>query len=153
MRGMKYEFENKKSKTKYKNNKGVTLVDVTIAAIIISIFTGVIATLMYKSYAMAIEIEQTANANAYATIILEKSDEKPFDVIDDNFLSTIAGEIEVDTTKYRISFEANEIENNTSYQIEGEDIFKEVKVTVEYGKDFEKKITLKKLKVKEMGNM
>lgn len=143
----------KKAKLNTKNNKGVTLVDVTIAAIIISIFTGVIATLMYKSYAMAIEIEQTANANAYATIILEKSDEKPFDVIDDNFLSTIAGEIEVDTTKYRISFEANEIENNTSYQIEGEDIFKEVKVTVEYGKDFEKKITLKKLKVKEMGNM
>ena len=143
----------KKAKLNTKNNKGVTLVDVTIAAIIISIFTGVIATLMYKSYAMAIEIEQTANANAYATIILEKSDEKPFDVIDDNFISTIAGEIEVDTTKYRISFEANEIENNTSYQIEGEDIFKEVKVTVEYGKDFEKKITLKKLKVKEMGNM
>ena len=141
----------KKAKLNTKNNKGVTLVDVTIAAIIIAMFTGLIATLMYKSYIMAIEVEQTSTANAYATIIMEKTDEKPFDSINENFLTTISDEIAVDTTKYHITFQVDNVEE--TYQIEGEDIFKQVTVTVEYGKDFGRKITLEKLKVKEMGSM
>ena len=138
-------------KINLKDCKGVTLADLTIAALMITVFTGLIATLMYKSYQVATETAQTATANSYATIILEKVDEKEFDTINNNFLTMLVNNNEIDFDTSNITFNCQYPDNASNYTINGECIFKEVTVTVNY--ENSKKITLKKLKIKEMGNM
>ena len=54
------------------NNKGITGIDLTIGIIVLSIFSGVIISLMVNTYSTVVEIRKSANAMAYATIILEK---------------------------------------------------------------------------------
>ena len=61
-----------------KNQYGFTLTDVVIAVVLIAIFTGTVATLMYNTYLQGVSIQKGASANAYATIILEKIDEKSY---------------------------------------------------------------------------
>lgn len=138
-----------------KSNKGVTLMDVTISAIFIAIFTGTIASLMIKTYNMALDIQSTSTANAYATIIMEKVDEKPFDYITVDFVQKLKAEKELSyDSSYRIKFEV--IDNNITiynYNDLGIDpIFKKVTVTVTYtaSNNSERKIILEKLKVKEI---
>lgn len=145
----KYRIQNMKS------NKGVTLMDVTISAIFIAIFTGTIASLMIKTYNMALDIQSTSTANAYATIIMEKVDEKPFDYITVDFVQKLEDEKELSyDSSYTIEFEV--IDNNITiydYQDLGIDpIFKKVTVTVTYtaSNNSERKIILEKLKVKEI---
>lgn len=146
----KYRIQNLKS------NKGVTLMDVTIAAIFIAIFTGTIASLMIKTYNMALDIQSTSTANAYATIIMEKVDEKPFDYITNDFVNYLkdeAKELSYDSS-YAINVAVID-DNITIYDYEDlgiDPIFKKVTVTVTYtaSNNSERKIILEKLKVKEI---
>ena len=66
-------------KKKLMNNKGVTGIDIVVAVLVMSIFAGTAIVLMKNLYLQAVEIQKTANANAYLTIILEKADEKSYD--------------------------------------------------------------------------
>ena len=70
------------------NNKGITGIDLTIGIIVLSIFSGVIISLMVNTYSTVVEIRKSANAMAYATIILEKVDEKSFEKVLDKWGST-----------------------------------------------------------------
>lgn len=129
------------------NNKGITGIDVTIAIIIIIVFTGVIANLMFSIYKAAIEIQKGANADAYATIILEKVDEKPYDEVDENFIQTLkdSGEVEI-SDDYLIELV---IEPYTDLQFE---LIKKVNLTIKYSvSNEEKTLNIAKLKIKEMG--
>lgn len=144
----------KRFKKIIKNQRGVTIADLTIAIIIISIFTGVIARLMYNNYNMSLNVQRTSNANAYATMIMEKVDEKPYDSIDsssfvDNLRSS--GEISVEEG-YTIMLNVNEL-RESSKMVNGQYAFKSVEVTVLYGENNNMNIKLKKIKVREMGNM
>lgn len=155
------KLKNKKRKFNVKENRGITLVDVTIAAIFVAVFTGTIASIMYKSYNMAIDIQDTSAANAYATIIMEKVDEKSFEEVSEinqPFLTTISNELDYDSSKYKIEYKVDE-ETTQLYedlQEEYKSIFKKVTVTVSYAEGTKKEgkviISLSKLKVKEMGN-
>jgi hypothetical protein len=148
-------MEKKNLKKWLKNQKGVTIADLTISIILISIFTGVIANLMYNNYSMSLDVQRTANADAYATIIMEKVDEKAFDSIDVNFVTTLKDneEIEVDDD-YDIQFVVYDI-NDNSKMVNGQQIFKYVSVSVTYGDNdrTKKTIMLQKIKVREAGSM
>lgn len=125
------------------NNKGVTGIDLTIAIIILSIFAGLIVTLMSSIYENSIEIQKNANAMAYATILLEKVDEKSFDEIGAEFVNTLKnnGEIDIDNN-YRIDFSTETIKDN---------LFKKVVVKVSYNiNEKQNSITISKLKIKEI---
>ena len=144
-----------------KQKKGVTIADLSIAVVIISIFTGVVGSLLYKNYYIASEIVNAANVNAYATLIMEKVDEKAYEDITANFVEDLkddaGGQAELEIyndNDYTIEFGEKEI-TNEKYLINGQPIFKQVTVTVYYHKarSEEKKITLSKIKVKEMGNI
>ena len=123
------------------NNKGITGIDLTIGIIVLSIFSGVIISLMVNTYSTVVEIRKSANAMAYATIILEKVDEKSFEKVNDSFVSYLEALGEVDISDdYKVEFSTETLE----------DSFKKAIITVRYDVNGEEKsITINKLKVKE----
>ena len=123
------------------NNKGITGIDLTIGIIVLSIFSGVIISLMVNTYSTVVEIRKSANAMAYATIILEKVDEKSFEKVNDSFVSYLEALGEVDISDdYKVEFSTETLE----------DSFKKAIITVRYDViGEEKSITINKLKVKE----
>lgn len=130
------------SKNKLYNNRGITGIDLTISIIALTTFTGIIITLMINNYRTSIEIQKSANAMSYATIILEKVDEKAYDKVTNDFLKEIQNEINIDS-EYEVEFNVTEIENN--------DYAKKVVVKVSYTINNQKKqINIGKLKVKEI---
>lgn len=155
---------NKVLRKTLKNNKGATIADLTIAIIIVSVLAGLIANLLYNNYKVSLDVLHSSNVSAYATLIMEKVDEKTFEEVDDNFISNFVeiysgdeldnletGKIYMEEN-YSASINVDEIEG---YQIDEQPIYKEVVVTVYYHKQQqdELKLILKKLKVKEMDNL
>lgn len=133
----------KKKNKKFLDNKGVTGIDLTIAIIVLSIFAGLIATLMSSIYKNSIEIQKSANAMAYATIVLEKVDEKSFNEIDENFVTKLInnGEVDIDSN-YTINLSTEDLE---------EDLLKKVIVQVSYDINGEQRaMIINKLKIKEI---
>lgn len=133
----------KEKNKKLLDNKGITGIDLTIAIIVLSIFAGLIVTLMSNIYINSIEIQKSANAMAYATIVLEKVDEKSFNEIDENFVNTLInnGEIDIDSS-YTINFSTEVIEEN---------LLKKVVVNVSYDVNgVQRLIKINKLKIKEI---
>lgn len=125
------------------NNKGITGVDLTIGIIVLTLYTGVIISLMSRSYQLSKEIQMSANAMSYATIILEKVDEKAYEDIDADFVSKLqsSGEVKM-SSDYTIDFSTEELEK---------DLFKKVKVSVKYNLNGEtKSLVINKLKIKEI---
>lgn len=125
------------------DNKGVTGIDLAISLIIIAIFSGVIAMLMANMYRTSIEIQKSANAMAYATIVLEKVDEKSFEEIEDDFVEKLksSGEFSMDDS-YSMNFSTDILEEN---------LFKKIVVKINYEIGGEQKsITINKLKIKEI---
>lgn len=132
-----------KKKNTLVDNKGVTGIDLAISLIIIAIFSGVIAMLMANMYRTSIEIQRSANAMAYATIVLEKVDEKSFEEIEDDFVEKLksSGEFSMDDS-YSINFSTDILEEN---------LFKKIVVKINYEIGGEQKsITINKLKIKEI---
>lgn len=129
------------------NNKGITGVDITIAIIIIITFTGIIASLMFSIYNTSLNIQKGANADAYATMILEKVDEKSYEEVDENFIQTLKDDNEIEMNDdYTIELT---VEPYTDYQYE---LIKKVNLTIRYTVNKEEKtLNITKLKIKEMG--
>lgn len=125
------------------NEKGITGIDLTIGIVVLSIFTGVIVSLMLNAYSTSIEVKKSANAMAYATIILEKVDEKSFEDVNDSFVAYLEALGEVDISDdYTITFNTEVLEKN---------LFKKATITVSYDvNDDQKSITINKLKIKEL---
>lgn len=129
------------------NNRGVTGIDLVISLLILVMFVGLLTSIMASTYKLSIEIQKSANANAYATMIFEKVDEKPYDEIDNNFIETLknAGEISIDETEYTIEFSVESVDSLE------EDLLKKVSIIVKYDiNGQEKVIVMNKLKVKEV---
>ena len=83
-------MNNNSKKNRYKREEGVTIIDLVIAIIIMSVFVGVITTLMTGIYKQSLEVQISSNAMSYATIILEKIDEKSFEEVQNpNFVENL----------------------------------------------------------------
>lgn len=133
----------KKSNKILKNNKGITGIDLTIGLIVLALFSGVITMLMSYTYKASLEIQKGANAMAYATMVLEKVDEKSYEEVNEAFVTYLEnlGEIEL-SDQYVINFSVKEL---------SKDLFKKVEITVNY--DFfgeQKSLAINKLKIKEL---
>ncbi len=125
------------------DNKGITGIDLVTGLIVFGLFVGLITSLMTSIYRQSIEIQKSANAMAYATIVLEKVDEKAFEEIDNDFVTKLANSNEIVIDEgYTIDFSANNFIN---------DILKKVTVKVVYDiNGQERLLTIDKLKVKEI---
>lgn len=127
------------------DNKGITGIDLVTGLIVFGLFVGLITSLMTSIYRQSIEIQKSANAMAYATIVLEKVDEKAFEEIDNDFVTKLANSNEIVIDEgYTIDFSANNFIN---------DVLKKVTVKVVYDiNGQERLLTIDKLKVKEIYN-
>lgn len=125
-----------------KNNKGITGIDLTISIIVLTIFAGLIVGLMVNNYNVAIEIQKGANAMSYATMILEKVDEKAYEKVTDNFVQELGDEILINSD-YTVNFKV--------VQADDKDYVKRVTVKVTYTvNNEEKSLVIRKLKIKEI---
>ncbi len=145
-------YNNYIKKNRYKREEGVTIIDLVIAIIIMSVFVGVITTLMTGIYKQSLEVQISSNAMSYATIILEKIDEKSFEEVQNpNFVENLKASGEVTIPKeYTIKLN---VENPDNVSEEVSDVIKKATVTVNYKiRNEEKSISISKLKVKEIYN-
>lgn len=127
---------------KLKNNKGITGIDLTISIIVLTIFAGLIVGLMVNNYNVAIEIQKGANAMSYATMILEKVDEKAYEKVTNNFVQELGDEISINSD-YTVNLEVNKADDK--------DYVKRVTVKVTYTvNNEEKSLVIRKLKIKEI---
>ncbi len=125
-----------------KNNKGITGIDLTISIIVLTIFAGLIVGLMVNNYNVAIEIQKGANAMSYATMILEKVNEKAYEKVTNNFVQELGDEISINSD-YTVNLEVN--------QADDKDYVKRVTVKVTYTvNNEEKSLVIRKLKIKEI---
>ena len=125
-----------------KNNKGITGIDLTISIIVLTIFAGLMVGLMGNNYNVAIEIQKGANAMSYATMILEKVDEKAYEKVTDNFVQELGDEILINSD-YTVNFKVVQADDN--------DCVKRVTVKVTYTvNNEEKSLEIRKLKIKEI---
>lgn len=131
----------RKNKILY-NNKGITGIDLTLSVIVLTTFAGVIISLMVNNYKTSLEIQKSANAMSYATMVLEKVDEKSYEKVTEDFLSEISGEISIDSD-YEISLNVSQIDDS--------DYVKKVTIKVSYVVNNQRKdINISKLKIKEI---
>ena len=135
-----------KSKQILLNNKGVTGIDLVLSITILVIFSGTIISIMSSIYKTSQEIEKSENAMSYATIILEKVDEKSYEEVTSDFVTNLINNNEIKISDdYSVTFSV------TPAGEENEDLVKKVNVNVTYnvnGKD--KSIIINKLKIKEI---
>ena len=145
-------YNNYIKKNRYKREEGVTIIDLVIAIIIMSVFVGVITTLMTGIYKQSLELQISSNAMSYATIILEKIDEKSFEEVQNpNFVENLKASGEV-TIPEEYTIKLN-VENPDNVSEEVSDVIKKATVTVNYKiRNEEKSISISKLKVKEIYN-
>lgn len=131
----------RKNKILY-NDKGITGIDLTLSVIVLTTFAGVIISLMVNNYKTSLEIQKSANAMSYATMVLEKVDEKSYEKVTEDFLSEISGEISIDSD-YEISLNVSQIDDS--------DYVKKVTIKVSYVVNNQRKdINISKLKIKEI---
>ena len=135
-----------------KKESGITGIDLVIAIIIMSIFIGIITTLMTNIYKQSLEIQASSYAMAYATVILEKVDEKSFEEVQNpNFIENLkdSGEITM-PDDYEITLDISNPDNVTQ---DVASVIKKATVTVSYNvNNKEQSMSISKLKVKEIYN-
>lgn len=137
-------------KLNIKGNNGITGIDLVVAIIIITIFIGLLTSLMVGLYKQATDIQKSANAMSYATQILEKVDEKTFEEVKDlNFVENLknSGEITI-PEGYTVTYEVSDLPDVAS---EVNEVMQKVKVRIDYKiLNEEKSMFLVKLKIKEI---
>ena len=129
-----------------KENKAFVMADIVVAIIIFSIFTGIVTTLMTKTYEQNLQIKVRSNAMTYAVKLLEKVDEKSFNEIVENPNCLLEGMPE-NNSSININVEVSDVPNISS---EANNIMKIVNISVRFtfsqGTQY---LNFSKLKIKE----
>ena len=129
-----------------KENKAFVMADIVVAIIIFSIFTGIVTTLMTKTYEQNLQIKVRSNAMTYAVTLLEKVDEKSFNEIVENPNCLLEGMPE-NNSSININVEVSDVPNISS---EANNIMKIVNISVRFtfsqGTQY---LNFSKLKIKE----
>lgn len=148
-----------------KNSKGIAATDGLIAILIISLFTGIIATILYNIYISNTSLKRMSRANLYIVDIFEYAEKIDYDnATEENLIQYFNNKYESEGAKAYNSQE----ENNSSYNViidvekynetEGNldklDLVEEITVTVKYKVgNRNQEITMKKIKQKEKTNI
>ncbi len=133
-------------KINWKTNRGVTMTDVIIAIIILSLFVGVISSLYYKIAYYNNAIRMNAMAVHYAVRIAEDTDKMIYEDVGDNLNESIKTNYNLpDTFTANIMVKKYNEEDTTK-----QDIIKIVTIKIDYEFMNDKKsYEIKKLKIKE----
>ena len=131
-----------------KSNRGVSITDVVIALIILTIFTGVIGNLIYQIAYNNAALRVNAIAVDYAVKEAEYIDKISYEDVQtsNEKITQINGEDVLDA--FTVNLDVEDYKGNDETK---QDIIKKVTITVNYNilKD-EKSYKIEKLKIKEM---
>ena len=132
---------------KMKSNNAISMVDIIIAVVVLSLFVGVIGSLYYQIAFNSSLIKNNAVATYYAIKIAEDIDIMPYEEVS----TTINENLK---TKYEIPDNFNvtvEVKNYNEEDTTKEDILKIVTINIEYTcLKQNQKYKLEKVKVKEL---
>jgi len=131
---------------KLNDQKGITLVDISVAIIILTLFVTINVALFYNTYISAKSAERNAEATSYLIKIAELIQTEKYNDIQNDM--TIDNELLNLATGYTYKIE---VESPTYTTVENpEDIIKIVSITIYYqvGSE-EQQINLRTLKIKE----
>lgn len=137
--------QNLKKQSLLKSEKGFTMQDLIAALFIITLFVGIISSLMYSVYKTNVRADLTAQMATYAVQILEDIDRIPYEEVNSELASTyydkfsIPGgmQIALDVSKY-------------GEEVNAEDVMKIVKLNMSYTVENEtEEFSVTRLKIKE----
>ena len=139
--------KNRKFRELIKSNKGFTMQDLIIATFIITIFVGLISTLMYQVYYANVKTDLTSQMATYAVQILEDIDKISYDEVNSDLAET-----------YKIKFSIPvgfDVNIEVSHYGEGinnvQDVMKIVDLTISYELRGEtQQFNVQRLKIKEI---
>lgn len=142
---------------KVKQEKGFTVIDVTIAIIAITVFSTLIVTLIYNNYLENIKLKKETLAMIYITEIFENVGIESYenlengnyeDVVNNYYNNNIKKLMPLDIIgKYKIDLSITEPFNNVE---EKENIMKKISVTLTYQiNDKKYSCSMERIKIKE----
>lgn len=133
-------------KQNLKQNKGISMVDVIIAMIILSLFVGVIGNLYYQIALQNDILRMNAVAVYYTVKVAEGIDKMSYEEVTAELNNTLKQQYEI-PDMITISID---VENYNETDSSKEDVIKTVKIEAKYTclKE-EQTYTIKKLKIKE----
>lgn len=130
-----------------KSNNGFTIQDLIIATFIITIFIGIIGTLMYSVYNINIRTNLTSQMATYAVQMLEDIDKIPYEEVNSDLENTYKSQFSIPS-----GFEINiDVSNYADEKENIQDVIKIVNLTISYDlKGDRQEFNVKKLKIKEV---
>ena len=134
-------------KINWKQNKGISTVDIVVAMIILTLFVGVIGSLYYQIAYHNAAIRMNAMAVNYAVKIAENIDKITYEEVEETLNEVL-----------KIDFEIKEafnptmkVENYNEEDLSKEDIIKKVTIKIDYNvMDESRSYEIIKLKIKEI---
>lgn len=136
-----------KIKNKLKSNKGFTIQDVLIACFIITVFVGLITTMLYSVYRENIKATLMSKMTVYAVQILENIDKISYEEVQNKTISEYREEFSI-PEGFNIQIEISNYGENSASR---DDVIKIIKLTISYTMgDVPEEISIKRLKIKEI---
>lgn len=139
--------EDKTLKNLIRSNKGFTMQDLAIATLIITIFVGLISTLMYSVYKTNVKTNLTSQMATYAVQILEDIDKIPYEDVKPELADEYKSDFSIPES-FNISIEVSNYGEGVNNV---QDVIKIVKLNISYTILNEtEEFSIQKLKIKEM---
>ena len=136
-----------KQKINIKSEKGFTMEDLTIALLIITLFVGVISTMMYKVYKVNLKTDLTSQMVIYAVQILEDIDKIAYEEVKPELADIYNSKFSI-PQGYTIDIQVSNYGEGISNV---KDLIKIVKLNISYTFSGEKEeFTVTRLKIKEI---
>lgn len=131
---------------KLKSESGFTMYDLIVAMFLITLFVGLIASLMYSSYKINMETNLMMQASAYSVQILEDIDKIAYEEVDSSLASKYKSDFSI-PAGFNVNLEVSKYGEEQNLQ----DVMKIVKLTISY--EFSgntENVTITRLKIKEI---
>lgn len=136
-----------KQKINIKSDKGFTMEDLTIALLIITLFVGIISTMMYKVYKVNLKADLTSQMVMYAVEILEDIDKIAYEEVKPELADIYNSKFSI-PQGYTIDIQVSNYGEGISNV---KDLIKIVKLNISYTFSGEKEeFTVTRLKIKEI---
>ena len=133
-----------KIKKKLKSQKGFTMQDLLIASFIITLFVGIIATMMFNVYKLNVKLNSTTQMVTYAVQILEDIDKIAYEDVNAGMENNYINKFSI-PSGYNLKIDVSKYGENL------EDVIKIVNLTISYKiLDETEEFTVQRLKIKEI---
>lgn len=134
-------------KINIKSENGFTLEDLTIALLIITLFVGIVSTIMYKVYKVKMQTDLTSQMIMYAVQILEDIDKIAYEEVKPGLANKYNSKFSI-PKGYTIDIQVSNYGEGMSSV---KDLIKIVKLNISYTFSGEKEeFTVTRLKIKEI---